>query len=69
MAARASKLPDVPESTGAEPGFDVIADELYGLPPDEFVPARDDRVAAAKESGDRDLARALARLRRPTKAA
>ncbi|HSU08013.1 MAG TPA: hypothetical protein VLK57_02310, partial [Pseudonocardia sp.] len=59
----------MPESTGAEPGFDVIADELYGLPPDEFVPARDDRVAAAKESGDRDLARALARLRRPTKAA
>jgi hypothetical protein len=60
----------VPESTGADaPGFDVIADELYGLPPDEFVPARDDRVAAAKESGDRDLARALARLRRPTKAA
>jgi hypothetical protein len=59
----------VPESTGDAPGFDVIADELYGLPPDEFVPARDDRVAAAKESGDRDLARALARLRRPTKAA
>jgi len=47
----------------------VIADELYGLPPDEFVPARDDRVAAAKEAGNRDLARALARLRRPTKAA
>jgi hypothetical protein len=70
VAARASKLPDVPESTGADaPGFDVIADELYGLPPDEFVPARDDRVATAKESGDRDLARALARLRRPTKAA
>jgi hypothetical protein len=69
VAVRTSKLPDVPESTGAEPGFDVIADELYGLPPDEFVPARDDRVAAAKESGDRELARALARLRRPTKAA
>ena len=70
MAVLASKLPDVPESTGEDaPGFDVIADELYGLPPDEFVPARDDRVAAAKESGDRDLARALARLRRPTKAA
>lgn len=68
--ARASKLPGVPESTDEDaPGFDVIADELYGLPPDEFVPARDDRVAAAKESGDRDLARALARLRRPTKAA
>jgi hypothetical protein len=67
----------VPESTDQpdRPGdassadLDVIADELYGLPPDEFVPARDDRVAAAKQAGDRDLARALARLRRPTKAA
>jgi hypothetical protein len=58
----------VPQSTD-QPDVDVIADELYGLPPDEFVPARDDRVAAAKEAGDRDLARALARLRRPTKAA
>jgi hypothetical protein len=58
----------VPESTDQQ-GLDEIADELYGLPPDEFVPARDDRVAAAKEAGDRDLARALARLRRPTKAA
>jgi len=53
----------------ADSGFDAIADELYELPPDEFVPARDDRVAAAKEAGDRGLARALGRLRRPTKAA
>jgi len=66
----------VPESTDqpeapadSPPDLDVIADELYGLPPDEFVPSRDDRVAAAKEAGNRDLARALARLRRPTKAA
>jgi len=60
------------EAAGPEPGdssFDAVADELYELPPDEFVPARDDRVAAAKEAGDRDLARALGRLRRPTKAA
>lgn len=60
------------EAAGPEPGdssFDAVADELYELPPDEFVPARDDRVAAAKEAGDRDLARALSRLRRPTKAA
>ncbi len=54
---------------GGDSGFDAIADELYELPPDEFVPARDDQVAAAKEAGDRDLARALGRLRRPTKAA
>ena len=61
-----------PEAGGPEPddaSFETIADELYALPPDEFVPARDDRVAAAKEAGDRDLARALGRLRRPTKAA
>jgi hypothetical protein len=57
----------VPESTVA--ALEEIADELYALPPDEFVPARDDRVAAAKEAGDRDLARALGRLRRPTRAA
>ena len=47
------------ETGGPEPDgspFDAIADELYELPPDEFVPARDDRVAAAKEAGDRDLA-------------
>jgi hypothetical protein len=63
----------VPESTGPPdpgvPGLDAVADELYALPPDAFVPARDDRVAAAKEAGDRDLARAVARLRRPTRAA
>ena len=63
----------MPESTdqpdGSDADLDVIADELYALPPDEFVPARDDRVTAAKQAGDRDLARALARLRRPTKAA
>jgi hypothetical protein len=63
----------VPESTdqpdAAAADLDEIADELYALPPDEFVPARDDRVASAKEAGDRDLARAVARLRRPTRAA
>ncbi len=63
----------MPESTGPPdpgvPGLDAVADELYALPPDAFVPARDDRVAAAKEAGDRDLARAVARLRRPTRAA
>jgi hypothetical protein len=60
---------DQPDAPTVDTDLDVIADELYALPPDEFVPARDDRVAAAKEAGNRDLARALARLRRPTKAA
>ena len=49
--------------------LDTVADQLYGLHPDEFVPARDDAVAAAREAGDRDLARAIGRLRRPTRPA
>ena len=49
--------------------LDDIVDRLYELRPDEFVPARDDAVAAAKADGDKDLAKAIARLRRPSKAA
>ncbi len=49
--------------------LDAIADQLYGLHPDAFVPARDDAVAEARQAGDRDLARAIGRLRRPTRAA
>lgn len=43
-----------------------VADELYGLPPKEFTAARN---AAAKQAGDRDLAKAIADLRKPTVAA
>jgi hypothetical protein len=49
--------------------LDDVAEQLYGLHPDAFVPARDDAVAEARQAGDRDLARAIARLRRPTRAA
>jgi hypothetical protein len=49
--------------------LDAIADRLYATRPDDFVPARDDAVAQARERGDRDLVRAIGRLRRPTKAA
>ncbi|GEL21450.1 hypothetical protein PSU4_04040 [Pseudonocardia sulfidoxydans NBRC 16205] len=45
------------------------AEELYGVAPDDFVPVRDELVAAAREAGDRDAARAIAKLRRPTQAA
>lgn len=48
---------------------DAAADELYGLPPDDFVPVRDELVAEAREAGDREAARAIGRLRRPTQAA
>lgn len=42
------------------------ADELYGLAPEDFTAARDERVRAARAGGDRALAAALAKLRKPT---
>ncbi len=41
------------------------AEELYALSPGDFTAARDERVAQARASGDRDLARAIGALRRP----
>lgn len=46
-----------------------IADELYGLVPRDFTAARNERVRAAREAGDRELAGALGKLRRPSQAA
>ncbi|WP_330272703.1 hypothetical protein OG205_38385 [Lentzea sp. NBC_00516] len=40
-----------------------VADELYGLPPKDFTAARN---AAAKQADDKDLAKAIQELRRPT---
>lgn len=56
---------------GGEPAaeLDAAADELYGLAPEDFIAARDARVAQAREQGDRGLARSIAGLRRPTQAA
>jgi hypothetical protein len=45
---------------------DAVADELYSLPPEQFVAARDDRVKEARDDGDREAARAIAAFRRPT---
>jgi hypothetical protein len=41
-------------------------DRLYGLPPDEFTPARDRLAAELKEQGDGDSAGQVKKLRRPT---
>ncbi len=46
-----------------------IADELYGVLPDEFIGARDDRVKHARGSGDRALATQIGGLRKPSAAA
>ncbi|MGW6446668.1 hypothetical protein [Lentzea sp. NPDC055074] len=40
-----------------------VADELYGLPPKDFTAARN---AAAKQTDDKDLAKAIQDLRKPT---
>jgi hypothetical protein len=43
-----------------------VADELYGLPPSAFIQARDGRADQARAAGDKDLAAAIRKLRRPT---
>ncbi|MER5485938.1 hypothetical protein ABT024_22360 [Streptomyces sp. NPDC002812] len=43
--------------------------ELLGLKPSEFTAARDAQVAKAREAGEKDLAKAIAALRKPTVAA
>ncbi len=49
--------------------LEAIADELYGLAPDEFVAARTARVAELRQTGDSELAAAVKALGRPTTAA
>jgi hypothetical protein len=46
-----------------------VAEELYGLPVEEFTAARDAQSASARKDGDRDLAAAIKKLSRPTTAA
>jgi DNA repair exonuclease SbcCD ATPase subunit len=46
--------------------LDSVGEELYGLLPEEFTPARAAHVRAARSAGDRELAAAVAALRRPT---
>ena len=49
--------------------LDAVAGELYGLLPEEFAAARKRRAAEAQADGNRDLAAAIRRLRRPTTSA
>lgn len=51
------------------PDLTDIEDELYGLPPEDFVRRRDEAAREAKDRGDAKLAEAVAGLRRPTAAA
>lgn len=46
-----------------------LIERLYAAPPDGFVAARNEAAAEAARSGDRQLAREINRLRKPTVAA
>jgi len=48
---------------------DEVADELYGISPDEFIERRTERVAQARQAGDRALAKQIGQFRRPTRTA
>jgi hypothetical protein len=50
-------------------GLDQAAEELYALPPEEFMPRRTALVAEARGRKDRGLAREIAALRKPNLAA
>lgn len=46
--------------------LESVTDELYALAPGDFTAARNERAAAAREAGDRELAKRIQALRRPT---
>jgi hypothetical protein len=58
-------------TSGVTTGDRVAAavEELYGADPEAFTGRRGDLVAAARSAGDRAAAKAIAALRRPTRAA
>ena len=49
--------------------LDEVADELYAVPPDEFVAVRKQRQEDARAAGNRTLAREIGALPKPTAAA
>ncbi|MGH4026328.1 MAG: hypothetical protein ACRDRV_17275, partial [Pseudonocardiaceae bacterium] len=50
----------------ADQALDEVAAELYTVDPAGFVAARNAVVRRARDAGDRDLATAIGRLRRPS---
>jgi len=49
--------------------LEEVADELYGSSPEDFVERRTERVAQARQAGDRVVAKQISQLRRPTRTA
>ncbi|MEU7553695.1 hypothetical protein AB0B01_15330 [Streptomyces sp. NPDC044571] len=48
---------------------EAVSAQVYGLPPERFTEARDEQVARARKAGDKQAAKRIAGLRRPTLAA
>jgi hypothetical protein len=46
--------------------LEEVADRLYEIPPEEFVAARTEEAERARAAGDRELAAAITKLRKPT---
>jgi hypothetical protein len=57
------------DSGEAPVDLDEVADELYAVPPEEFVALRRQRQDDARAAGDRTLAREIGALPKPTAAA
>jgi hypothetical protein len=51
---------------GSDSAVERVADELYAGLPSDFTAGRDAAVRTARAAGDKDLAAALAKLRKPT---
>ena len=62
-------------STSAEfgsrtpPDFEAAVDELYGVPPADFLPRRTALVAQARAAKDKALSARIGKLRKPSAAA
>lgn len=48
---------------------DTVADELYGLRPEAFTETRNERAKQARSHGQKDIARHIGQLRKPTASA
>jgi hypothetical protein len=70
VAARRGKRPAA-DARPARPPDEVeqAATELYALPPEEFVKARDAKARGLRQAGKKDAAEAVRKLRKPTLAA
>jgi hypothetical protein len=64
-----TESPDAPGAGSSTPTLASATAELYSAPPQEFTRRRKDLAAAARAAGERETARQITALRKPTRAA